>query len=227
MQSSILRSAMTSLDRAGNLEHRLVAVVVGSGANARLARGPWGRCSNTIEAALLTSPSVSTRGAQHRYCYFVTSCWNLYLRPARREHRHTSPAPCIRAMENLDKLSATGLPVFDLNSEHLEQKDWWDHPWPPRRGVAIRAPVLTNAQVSVTTGHPRQVVVCAAMPRQLLRAAHAPLRRYLLGGQPYRRAQPGLGKGSRRLGWPGHQQPRQLQRRGHGHAGQGAARTHR
>jgi hypothetical protein len=28
------------------------------------------------------------------------------------------------AMENLDKLSATGLPVFDLNEENLDGKDW-------------------------------------------------------------------------------------------------------
>jgi len=27
-------------------------------------------------------------------------------------------------MENLDKLSATGLPVFDLNKENLVRKDW-------------------------------------------------------------------------------------------------------
>jgi len=27
-------------------------------------------------------------------------------------------------MENLDKLSATGLPVFDLNAENLRRKDW-------------------------------------------------------------------------------------------------------
>jgi len=27
-------------------------------------------------------------------------------------------------MENLDKLTAAGLPIFDLNTEHLEQKDW-------------------------------------------------------------------------------------------------------
>jgi len=27
-------------------------------------------------------------------------------------------------MENLDNLSAAGLSVFDLNSEHLDDKDW-------------------------------------------------------------------------------------------------------
>jgi len=27
-------------------------------------------------------------------------------------------------MENLDKLSATGLPIFDLNEENLKRKDW-------------------------------------------------------------------------------------------------------
>jgi hypothetical protein len=27
-------------------------------------------------------------------------------------------------MEDLDKLSATGLPIFGLNTEHLEQHDW-------------------------------------------------------------------------------------------------------
>jgi hypothetical protein len=35
-----------------------------------------------------------------------------------------SPALCSADMEDLDKLTAAGLPVFDLNSEHLEQKDW-------------------------------------------------------------------------------------------------------
>jgi hypothetical protein len=59
-----------------------------------------------------------------RLCGFVAQCWNTHRRSARRESRQTSPAPSVRAMENLDKLSATGLPVFDLNLEHLEQKDW-------------------------------------------------------------------------------------------------------
>jgi len=27
-------------------------------------------------------------------------------------------------MENLDKLTAAGLPVFDLNQENLGKKDW-------------------------------------------------------------------------------------------------------
>lgn len=29
-------------------------------------------------------------------------------------------------MENLDKLTAAGLPVYDLNLENLERKDWYD-----------------------------------------------------------------------------------------------------
>jgi hypothetical protein len=29
-----------------------------------------------------------------------------------------------KGMQNLDKLTAAGLPVFDLNSEHLDHKDW-------------------------------------------------------------------------------------------------------
>lgn len=28
------------------------------------------------------------------------------------------------AMQNLDKLTGTGLPIFDLNSEHLDANDW-------------------------------------------------------------------------------------------------------
>ncbi|KAH5157101.1 hypothetical protein HBH69_082310 [Parastagonospora nodorum] len=35
-------------------------------------------------------------------------------------------------MQNLDKLSATGLPVFDLNSEHLDERDWSKSPLGPR-----------------------------------------------------------------------------------------------
>ena len=38
---------------------------------------------------------------------------------------HASPlAHRSRAMENLDKLTAAGLPVFDMNQEHLDHKDW-------------------------------------------------------------------------------------------------------
>jgi len=37
----------------------------------------------------------------------------------------SSPAsPCSRTMENLDQLSATGLPVSDLNRENLLSSDW-------------------------------------------------------------------------------------------------------
>jgi hypothetical protein len=35
-------------------------------------------------------------------------------------------------MENLDKLTAAGLPVFDLNSELLDRKDWSQTPLGPR-----------------------------------------------------------------------------------------------
>ncbi|KAF1829678.1 putative histidine kinase HHK12p [Decorospora gaudefroyi] len=35
-------------------------------------------------------------------------------------------------MENLDKLSATGLPIFDLNQENLDAKDWSTTPLGPR-----------------------------------------------------------------------------------------------
>jgi hypothetical protein len=40
------------------------------------------------------------------------------LKPAERCDLSTS------AMENLDKLQATGLPVYDLNIENLARKDW-------------------------------------------------------------------------------------------------------
>jgi hypothetical protein len=40
------------------------------------------------------------------------------LKPAERCDSSTS------AMENLDKLTAAGLPVYDLNVENVEKKDW-------------------------------------------------------------------------------------------------------
>ena len=79
---------------------------------------------DSMETPHLTSRPFSLP----RLCGFAAQCWNIHRRSARRESRHPSPAPCTLAMENLDKLSATGLPVFDLNQEHLDQNDWWDDP---------------------------------------------------------------------------------------------------
>ncbi|KAH7386991.1 hypothetical protein DE146DRAFT_680816 [Phaeosphaeria sp. MPI-PUGE-AT-0046c] len=51
-------------------------------------------------------------------------------------------------MQNLDRLSATGLPVFDLNTEHLDQKDWSKTPlgprekWPPALRCLVSSCVL-------------------------------------------------------------------------------------
>jgi hypothetical protein len=55
-------------------------------------------------------------------------------------------------MEDLDKLSATGLPVFDLNSEHLDQKDWWDCSTTSRH---IGNSSTNEQQVSITAGTTR------------------------------------------------------------------------
>ncbi|KAL5119046.1 hypothetical protein ACEQ8H_002970 [Pleosporales sp. CAS-2024a] len=51
-------------------------------------------------------------------------------------------------MQNLDRLSATGLPVFDLNREHLDHKDWSQSPlgprdqWPPALQCLVNSCVL-------------------------------------------------------------------------------------
>lgn len=96
-------------------------------------------------------------------------------------------------MEDLDKLSATGLPVFDLNSEHLDQKDWCDCSTTSRH---IGNPFTNEEQVSITAGATRQLAVFTQMPRKLVHSAHAPLRRHLLGGAAHCCAQPGLVKGA-------------------------------
>lgn len=59
--------------------------------------------------------------------YDVTRISRLQARffpPAALALRHAERIPCTSAMENLDQLSATGLPVFDLNEENLQRKDW-------------------------------------------------------------------------------------------------------
>lgn len=50
-------------------------------------------------------------------------------------------------MQNLDRLSATGLPVFDLNSEHLDQKDWSKSPLGPREKWPDALRCLVNSCV--------------------------------------------------------------------------------
>lgn len=51
-------------------------------------------------------------------------------------------------MENLDKLTAAGLPVFDLNQEHLNIKDWSKTPlgdresWPPALKCIVNTCIL-------------------------------------------------------------------------------------
>ncbi|KAL7771829.1 hypothetical protein CFE70_001779 [Pyrenophora teres f. teres 0-1] len=47
-----------------------------------------------------------------------------FFSPATLAVRHAERIVCTSAMENLDKLSATGLPIFDLNEENLNRSDW-------------------------------------------------------------------------------------------------------
>ncbi|KAH8725183.1 hypothetical protein GQ44DRAFT_681460 [Phaeosphaeriaceae sp. PMI808] len=48
-------------------------------------------------------------------------------------------------MENLDRLSATGLPVFDLNSEYLDRKDWSQSPIGLRANWPLDLTCLVNS----------------------------------------------------------------------------------
>ncbi|KAL6708235.1 hypothetical protein ACN47E_003419 [Coniothyrium glycines] len=50
-------------------------------------------------------------------------------------------------MENLDKLTAAGLPVFDLNSEALSKKDWSETPLGPRKKWPLSLKCLVNSCV--------------------------------------------------------------------------------
>jgi hypothetical protein len=75
------------------------------------AGGTW---RSEFEFLALTSPPLVVSPARHH----IHSTGGLLLqRPP-----YTSTA--LVAMEDLDKLSATGLPIFGLNTEHLEQHDW-------------------------------------------------------------------------------------------------------
>ncbi|KAF1851062.1 putative histidine kinase HHK12p [Cucurbitaria berberidis CBS 394.84] len=48
-------------------------------------------------------------------------------------------------MENLDKLTAAGLPIFDLNQEHLGQKDWSQTSLGPRESWPSALKCLVNS----------------------------------------------------------------------------------
>ncbi|KAJ4366943.1 hypothetical protein N0V83_007473 [Neocucurbitaria cava] len=48
-------------------------------------------------------------------------------------------------MENLDKLTAAGLPVFDMNQEHLDQKDWSETSLGPRKSWPSALQCLVNS----------------------------------------------------------------------------------
>ncbi|KAF2253673.1 putative histidine kinase HHK12p [Trematosphaeria pertusa] len=48
-------------------------------------------------------------------------------------------------MENLDKLTAAGLPIFDLDQESLERKDWSESPLGPRDSWPTALTVLVNS----------------------------------------------------------------------------------
>lgn len=50
-------------------------------------------------------------------------------------------------MENLDKLSATGLPIFDLNKENLFRKDWSKSSIGPRESWPTSLKCLVNTCV--------------------------------------------------------------------------------
>lgn len=90
-------------------------------------RPSWAACETCCHAKL-------TRHALVGLCRLPAEVWSVTsLRPAAREPRRvgvaTSANACTRtastsAMESLDKLTAAGLPVFDLNSEALQKKDW-------------------------------------------------------------------------------------------------------
>ncbi|KAF2680177.1 two component histidine kinase 1 [Lentithecium fluviatile CBS 122367] len=47
-------------------------------------------------------------------------------------------------MENLDRLTATGLPIYDLNSEQLERKDWSQTPLGARDSWPVALTCLVN-----------------------------------------------------------------------------------
>ncbi|CAO2649438.1 Nn.00g068230.m01.CDS01 [Neocucurbitaria sp. VM-36] len=48
-------------------------------------------------------------------------------------------------MENLDKLTAAGLPVFDMNQEHLDQKDWSETPLGSRESWPAALKCIVNS----------------------------------------------------------------------------------
>ncbi len=50
-------------------------------------------------------------------------------------------------MKSLDKLFATGLPVFDLNQEHVDSRDWSQTPLGPRDAWTPTLKCLVNSCV--------------------------------------------------------------------------------
>ena len=97
-------------------------------------------------------------------------------------------------MENLDKLTAAGLPIYDLNLENLERKDWYN----AIETLGCQPPPLTlSCQVQDRSGHARTMAGYSQDPRQLMHPAHSTLRRHFLGTTLHHHPQPGLGQGPR------------------------------
>ena len=111
-----LRSAVTGLDRCDPSHRhpqRLVDVVSPAGGHSSWA--VVGQVLSLKHTFLsLTSPSASAlRSIRMRQTLLLC-----------REIHQTSRALCTRAMENLANPTIAGPSVFDLNSEHLDRKDW-------------------------------------------------------------------------------------------------------
>jgi hypothetical protein len=89
-------------------------------------------------------------------------------------------------MENLDRLTTAGVPVYDLNTENLERQDWYvlahcQGALCARRRPWMLTAMLTAMQVGHAPGASRQMASRTSGACQLVSPTESPLRRRILG----------------------------------------------
>lgn len=111
-------------------------------------------------------------------------------------------------METLYKLTAAGLPLFDINTEYLDRTNWCVDTTPncdathpsshlhdcSDRNMDFECSILTKEQVTNTSRSSRFLASLPRVSRQLVPPSDSPPRRHILGRRSRYSAQCGLGQ---------------------------------